>query len=177
MKVPPLSQLYEQKLDFSAHRRKLEKIMSDRKANLQRESDNRTQESIIRRHLNHYSLKHNAKSLEIARENTKIMRKIETIKPAYGFRQSLELADRPENKSSHMINSRSRVVEQERENFRLRERVQSMNSSLNSKKLLEDYRRSIQIKKRITHFRTEENKVVLKAERYLGHAKTTAKSE
>jgi hypothetical protein len=43
MKVPPLSQLYEQKLDFSAHRRKLEKIMSDRKANLQRESGNRTQ--------------------------------------------------------------------------------------------------------------------------------------
>jgi hypothetical protein len=105
------------------------------------------------------------------------MRKIETIKPAYGFRQSLDPADRPENKSSHMINSRSRVVEQERENYRLRERVQSMNSSLNNKKLLEDYRRSMQIKKRITHFRTEENKVVLKAEKYLGNAKATSQSE
>jgi hypothetical protein len=53
-----------------------------------------------------------------------------------------------------------------------------MNSSLNNKKLLEDYRRSMQIKKRITHFKTEENKVVLKAEKYLGHTKTSnAKSE
>jgi hypothetical protein len=36
MKVPPLAQLYEQKMDFSAHKKKLEKIMSDRKANLHR---------------------------------------------------------------------------------------------------------------------------------------------
>ena len=52
-----------------------------------------------------------------------------------------------------------------------------MNSSLKNKKLLEDYRRSMQIKKRITHFKTEENKVVLKAEKYLGGAKVTAKSD
>jgi hypothetical protein len=95
MKIPPLSQLYEQKIDFSAHKRKLEKIMSDRKAHLQRDCDNKTQESIVRRNLNHYSLKHNAKSLEIAKENSKIMKKIETIKPAYGFRQSLNISDRP----------------------------------------------------------------------------------
>lgn len=38
-----------------------------------------------------------------------------------------------------------------------------MNSSLSSKKMMDDYRRSIQIKERITHFKTEENKVVLKA--------------
>jgi hypothetical protein len=59
-------------------------------------------------------LKYNVKSLEIAKENTKIMRKIESIKPAYGFRQSFDLSeqDSRENKSSHMINSRSRVVEQ-----------------------------------------------------------------
>lgn len=44
-----------------------------------------------------------------------------------------------------------------------------MNSSLNNKKLLDDYRRSMQIKKRITHFKTEENKVVLKVEKYLGN--------
>lgn len=108
------------------------------------------------------------------------MRKIESIRPAYGFRQSLDLADRNlrENKSSHLINSRSKIVEQERENYRLRTRVQSMNSSLNNKKLLEDYRRSMQIKKRITHFRTEENKVVLKAEKYLGKTNSSnAKSE
>jgi hypothetical protein len=43
-----------------------------------------------------------------------------------------------------------------------------MNSSLNNKKLLDDYRRSMQIKRRITHFKTEENKVVLKAGKYLG---------
>lgn len=107
MKIPPLSQLYEQRLDFSAHRRKLEQIMSDRKANLQRECDNRTTESIIRRNLNHYSLKQNAKSLEIAKENSKIMRKIETIKPAYGFRQSLDLSRDQESRSrssSNVIN-------------------------------------------------------------------------
>lgn len=55
-----------------------------------------------------------------------------------------------------------------------------MNSSLNNKKLLEDYRRSMQIKKRITHFKTEENKVVLKAQKYLGAGgmgKSTVKSE
>jgi hypothetical protein len=54
-----------------------------------------------------------------------------------------------------------------------------MNSSLNNKKLLEDYRRSMQIKKRITHFKTEENKVVLKAQKYLGggNGKSTVKSE
>jgi hypothetical protein len=75
-----------------------------------------------------------------------------------------------------VINSRSRVVEQQRENYRLRERVQSMNSSLNNKKLLEDYRRSMQIKKRLSHFKTEENRVVLKAEKYLGNGKSTAKS-
>lgn len=35
----------------------------------------------------------------------------------------------------------------------------------------------MQIKKRITHFKTEENRVVLKAEKYLGGAKATAKSD
>lgn len=43
-----------------------------------------------------------------------------------------------------------------------------MNSSLNSQKLIRDYRKSVQIKNRITHFKTEENKVVLKAGKYLG---------
>jgi hypothetical protein len=51
-----------------------------------------------------------------------------------------------------------------------------MNSSLNNKKMLDDYRRSIQIKKRITHFKTEENKVVLKAEKYFSKTSSSKKS-
>lgn len=35
MKVPPLSQLYQHKHDYEAHVKKLQKIMSDRKHQLQ----------------------------------------------------------------------------------------------------------------------------------------------
>lgn len=52
-----------------------------------------------------------------------------------------------------------------------------MNSSLNNKKLLDDYRRSMQIKKRITHFKTEENKVVLKVEKYLGNTSKSSNAK
>lgn len=104
------------------------------------------------------------------------MRKIESIKPAYVFRQSVDFSDR-DSRSSNMINSKSRIVEQERANYRLKERVQSMNSSLNNKKLLDDYRRSMQIKKRITHFKTEENKVVLKVEKYLGNTSKSSNAK
>ncbi len=51
-----------------------------------------------------------------------------------------------------------------------------MNSSLNNKKMIDDYRRSIQIKKRITHFKTEENKVILKAEQYFSKTSNSKKS-
>ena len=51
-----------------------------------------------------------------------------------------------------------------------------MNSSLNNKKMIDDYRRSIQIKKRITHFKTEENKVILKAEQYFSKTSHSKKS-
>lgn len=34
MKIPPLSQLYEQKHDYEVHRKKLQKIMSDRKSQM-----------------------------------------------------------------------------------------------------------------------------------------------
>jgi hypothetical protein len=43
-----------------------------------------------------------------------------------------------------------------------------MSSSLSSKLMDRDYRRSMQIKNRLMHFKTEENqKVMLKANRYL----------
>ena len=44
-----------------------------------------------------------------------------------------------------------------------------MNSSLSNKLMDRDYRRSLQIRNRIMHFKTQENqKVMLKANRYLG---------
>lgn len=42
--------------------------------------------------------------------------------------------------------------------------------------MLDDYRKSMQIKKRITHFKTEENKVVLKAEKYFNKTSSSKKS-
>ncbi len=166
MKIPPLSVLYQQKVDFQAHKKKLQKIKIERKANLIRQIDNKTTQTIAKRHNNNYVQKFNARSVQIKKENDKIAKKVESLKSAYSFRQSLTLNKR-DSRTSNMLNTNSRTIEQQRQNFRLRERVMSMNSSLNSKKLIDDYRKSTQIKKRISHFKTEQNKIVLKVEKYL----------
>jgi len=46
-----------------------------------------------------------------------------------------------------------------------------MNSSLNKKSLLKDYRKSIEIRNRLMHYKTEpSSKVVLKVNRYLDYS-------
>lgn len=49
-----------------------------------------------------------------------------------------------------------------------------MHSSLNKDSLMKDYQRSMQIKNRIMHFKTEpNNRVSLKVNRYLSSSKVT----
>lgn len=53
-----------------------------------------------------------------------------------------------------------------------------MNSSLNKENLLKDYNRSVQIKNRLVHFKTEQNnKVILKANRYLNKSSYLSNSK
>lgn len=53
-----------------------------------------------------------------------------------------------------------------------------MNSSLNRENLLKDYNRSVQIKNRLVHFKTEENnKVTLKANSYLNKSSYLSSSK
>lgn len=111
MKVPPLSELYVQKHDYDAHKKKLQKIMSDRKNHLNRDH-NTTVQSYIKRNSNNYFQKYNMKSMELARENYKIIKKIEEIKPAYQYKSPSQ--DRRESRSSTTINSRAKIIEQER---------------------------------------------------------------
>ena len=68
-----------------------------------------------------------------------------------------------------MINSRTKITEQSKENYRLKSKVRSMSSSLNNKKLLEDYRKSVQIKNRLSHYKKSQNKIMLKVQKYLGN--------
>ena len=111
MKIPPLSVLYEQKVDFQAHRKKLQKIKIERKANLVREIDNKTTQTITKRNNYNYVQKFNARSVQIKKENDKIAKKVESLKSAYSFRQSVTLNKR-DSKSGNMINSNSRTIEQ-----------------------------------------------------------------
>jgi len=68
-------------------------------------------------------------------------------------------------------------VEQEKENYRIKNRVKTMSSSLSKDSMMRDYNISMQIKNRLSHFKTQpNNKVVLKANRYLGSSSISSKS-
>lgn len=80
------------------------------------------------------------KSLELARQNSKIVKKIVSIKPNISFKEKI---GHSEMRVSRALSSKSRNIEQERENYRIKNKVQSMSSSLNNKGMIKDYRRSL----------------------------------
>ena len=71
MKVPPLNQLYEQKQGYEAHKKKLQRIMSDRKNQLIE-----LRQSSSKKIVTNFERRYNARSLELARQNSKIVQKI-----------------------------------------------------------------------------------------------------
>lgn len=125
--------------------------MSDRKSQMLPDT---LKEVNPRRNHNNYERRYNSKSLEIARVNSNLVNKIQKVKPSICFRYPEPQKKASEARTSHSLNSRTKILEQERENSRMRSRVKSMNSSLNKENLLKDYNRSVQIKNRLVHFKT-----------------------
>jgi hypothetical protein len=72
MKVPPLNQLYSQKQDYEAHKKKLQRIMSGRKNQLLDLRHSAASQKIV----TNFERKYNARSQELARQNSKIVQKI-----------------------------------------------------------------------------------------------------
>ena len=162
MKVPPLNQLYQQKQGYEAYKKKLQRIMSHRKNQLLDLRHSASQKIVT-----HFERRYNARSLELARQNSKIVQKIQSVKSSLSRKESFSKPN--ESRISSIYRNKSKIIEQERQNYRIKNKVQSMSSSLSSKLMDRDYHRSIQIKNRLMHFKTEENqKVMLKANRYLG---------
>jgi hypothetical protein len=163
MKVPPLQQLYHQKHSYEMHRRKVQQIMADRKSSSVHEAFKEVQP---RRQGHNFERQQNTRSLEIARANSHIVKKIREVKPSVSFS---EQGRKSESRYSRSMSDKNRLLERERENYRIKTRVSSVSSALKQETLMRDYNRSLQIKNRITHFRTQhDQRVVLKASRYLG---------
>lgn len=59
------------------------------------------------------------------------------------------------------------MLETEKENMRISNRMKNMSSSLNQKNYVREYTKSQQIKNRLMRYSSNETKVYLKSERYL----------
>lgn len=165
MKIPPLNQLYQQHQSYQAHRRKIDKIMNHSRSQSVQET---LKDNHQRKYLQNFERKNNSKSLEIAKANTKILEKLKNAKPSLNsVKQYIHRSS--DLRSIRSASNKHKIQEQEKENYRIGVRVRTMNSSLSKDSMMRDYHRSLQIKNRLSHFKTQgNNKVVLKASRYLG---------
>ena len=84
MQVPPLALLLRQKHDYDFHKKKMQSIMAQGSSH---SLHSLAPTSLQPRHLHHFERKHNTRSLEIAKANSKVIQKIRTAKPSYSFRE------------------------------------------------------------------------------------------
>ena len=182
MKAPGLEQIYNQRYMYEQHKKKLNKIYEERKSQLAYDSQRLSQfEQIKESKTKSFIHKFNQANSSIAKENLKLLGKLENAKTSLRNTSRVSTSEEHRNDRSTLSHitpyNKQRMLQTEKENMRISNRMKNMSSSLNQKNFVREYAKSQQIKNRLMRYSSNESKVYLKSERYLADDISQASQE
>ena len=141
MSVPGMAELYDQRQGYQVHRRKLDQILEQKRKQIDPGwAESHTKAN--RRHMYSFQCRYNSRSVEVAKQNDQMSKKISRLKSDYRFLSPTKSTARKAYTSPPSTSHEQRIMD-----IKMRNRIQSMSSAISNEKMMRNYRKSAQIRK------------------------------